>query len=91
LGIAEAVGPINNDPASEDRFAQAHAAIEKAQTLAPMLLKVTRHNRRACQTLSRRSKSDLHAAAEQYRDAMRDVVKRFPDDLDAAIFFAEAE
>jgi len=33
-GIAEAVGPNYNDPASEDRFVQAHAAIEKAQTLA---------------------------------------------------------
>ena len=33
-GIAEAVGPNYNDPASEDRFAQAHAAIEKAQALA---------------------------------------------------------
>ena len=35
-------------------------------------------------------KSDLRAAAEQYRDTMRDVVKRFPDDLDAATLFAEA-
>ncbi len=34
-GVAEAVGPNYNDPASEDRFAQAHAAIEKAQALAP--------------------------------------------------------
>src|SRR5438045_9357225 len=33
-GIAEAVGPNYNDPASEDRFVQAHAAIEKAQALA---------------------------------------------------------
>src|ERR1700726_1473949 len=33
-GVAEAVGPNYNDPASEDRFVQAHAAIEKAQTLA---------------------------------------------------------
>src|SRR6266853_5232277 len=32
-GIAEAVGPNYNDPASEGRFVQAHAAIEKAQTL----------------------------------------------------------
>src|SRR5207237_10116852 len=32
----------------------------------------------------------LRAAAEQYRDAMRGVMKRFPDDLDAATLFAEA-
>src|SRR6202007_1054734 len=29
-GVAEAVGPNYNDPASEDRFKQAHAAIQKA-------------------------------------------------------------
>src|SRR5260370_1689697 len=34
-GIAEAVGPNYNDPASEDRFAQAHAAIDKPQPLPP--------------------------------------------------------
>jgi len=32
-GVAEAVGPNYNDPASDERFAQAHAAIEKALTL----------------------------------------------------------
>src|SRR2546423_5123674 len=33
-GVAEAVGPNYNDPASEDRFMQAHQAVEKAQSLA---------------------------------------------------------
>src|SRR5260221_10063201 len=33
-GIAEAVGPNYNDPASEDRFVQAHQAIEKAASRA---------------------------------------------------------
>src|SRR6266496_6483883 len=32
-GIAEAVGPNYNDPASEDRFKQAHEAIQKAVAL----------------------------------------------------------
>src|ERR1043166_8916014 len=32
-GIAEAVGPNYNDPASEERFAQAHTAIGKAELL----------------------------------------------------------
>jgi tetratricopeptide (TPR) repeat protein len=35
-------------------------------------------------------KSDLKKAAEDYRDAMRQVVSEFPDDLDAATLFAEA-
>src|SRR5262249_55328490 len=34
--------------------------------------------------------ADLRQAAEQYHAAMRDVVKQFPDDLDAATLFAEA-
>jgi len=90
-GIAEAVGPNYNDPASEDRFVQAHAAIEKAQALAA---DAPESDRAYIAALAKRfpadPKSDLHAAAEQYRDAMRDVVKRFPDDLDAATLFAEA-
>src|SRR6202008_1404836 len=35
-------------------------------------------------------KSDRRAATEQYRDAMRDLVNSYPDDLDAAVLFAEA-
>ena len=34
--------------------------------------------------------SDLKKAAEDYRDAMREVVRQFPDDLDAATLFAES-
>jgi tetratricopeptide (TPR) repeat protein len=90
-GIAEAVGPNYNDPASEDRFVQAHAAIEKAQALAA---DASESDKVYIAALAKRfpadPQSDLHAAAEQYRDAMREVVKRFPDDLDAATLFAEA-
>ena len=35
-------------------------------------------------------KADRRKAAEEYRDAMREVVKKFPDDLDAATLFAES-
>jgi tetratricopeptide (TPR) repeat protein len=90
-GIAESVGPNYNDPASERRFAQAHAAIEKAQTFAP---DASESDQAYIDALAKRfpadPQSDLHAAAEEYRDAMRDVAKRFPDDLDAATLFAEA-
>src|SRR6266849_2581105 len=90
-GIAEAVGPNYNDPASEDRFGQAHAAIEKALTLGA---DASASDQAYIIALARRfpadPKSDLRAALEQYRDAMREVVKQFPDDLDAATLFAEA-
>jgi len=90
-GIAEAVGPNYNDPASEDRFVQAHQAIEKAAGLAE---DASESDRAYIAALARRfpadTKSDLRAALEDYRDAMRDVTKKFPDDLDAATLFAEA-
>jgi tetratricopeptide (TPR) repeat protein len=90
-GIAEAVGPNYNDPASEDRFVQAHAAIEKAQALAA---DTSESDKAYIDALAKRfpadPKSDLRVAAEQHRDAMRELMKRFPDDLDAATLFAEA-
>src|SRR5882724_5886495 len=90
-GVAEAVGPNYNDPASQDRFAQAHTAIAKAETLAA---DASESDKAYIAALAKRfpadPKSDLRAAAEQSRDAMREVVKRFPDDLDAATLLAEA-
>jgi tetratricopeptide (TPR) repeat protein len=90
-GIAEAVGPNYNDPASEDRFVQAHQAIEKAASLAD---DASESDQAYIAALAKRfpadPKSDLRSAAEEYRDAMREVSKKFPDDLDAATLFAEA-
>src|SRR5689334_3737064 len=90
-GIAEAVGPNYNDPASEERFVQAHQAIEKAASLAE---DASEAEKAYIAALSKRfpadPKSDLRAAAEEYRDAMREVSKKFPDDLDAATLFAES-
>jgi tetratricopeptide (TPR) repeat protein len=90
-GIAEAVGPNYNDPASEDRFVQAHQAIERAENLADS---ASESDQAYIAALAKRfpadPKSDLRAAAEEYRDSMREVTKRFPEDLDAATLFAEA-
>jgi tetratricopeptide (TPR) repeat protein len=90
-GIAEAVGPNYNDPASEDRFKQAHAAIQKAVDLSSG---AGDSERAYVAAMAKRfpadPKADLRKAAEDYRDAMRELVKSFPDDLDAATLFAEA-
>jgi tetratricopeptide (TPR) repeat protein len=90
-GIAEAVGPNYNDPASEDRFKQAHDAIQKASDLSA---NASPSERAYIAAMALRfpadPKSDLRKAAEQYRDAMREVVKTYPDDLDAATLFAES-
>ncbi len=90
-GVAEAVGPNYNDPASEDRFKQAHEAIAKALSLSA---NATPSEREYVAAMAVRfpadPKGDLKKAAEDYRDAMRELVKHNPDDLDAATLFAEA-
>jgi len=90
-GVAEAVGPNYNDPASEDRFKQAHEAIAKALSLSA---NATPSEREYVAAMAVRfpadPKADLKKAAEDYHDAMRELVKHNPDDLDAATLFAEA-
>ncbi|PYU10712.1 MAG: hypothetical protein DMG37_19380 [Acidobacteria bacterium] len=90
-GVAEAVGPNYNDPASDDRFVKAHEAIAKAQSLAA---EASESDKAYIDALAKRfpadTSADRRAALEQYRDAMREVMKRFPDDLDAATLSAEA-
>ena len=90
-GIAEAVGPNYNDPASDDRFRQAHDAIQKAVELSSA---APANEQAYINAMAKRfpadAKADRRKAAEDYRDAMREVVKNFPDDLDAATLFAES-
>jgi tetratricopeptide (TPR) repeat protein len=90
-GVAEAVGPNYNDPADPDRYKHAHDAVQKAVDLS---VDASTSDQAYIQALAKRfpadPKSDLKKAAEDYRDAMRQVVSEFPDDLDAATLFAEA-
>jgi tetratricopeptide (TPR) repeat protein len=90
-GIAEAVGPNYNDPASEDRFKQAHEAIQKGVDVSA---NASESERAYVLAMAKRfpadPKSDLRKAAEDYHDAMRQVAKNNPDDLDAATLFAES-
>lgn len=90
-GIAEAVGPNYNDPASDDRFQAAHGAIQKAVDLSA---DASPSEKAYIQAMAKRfpadPKADRRKAAEDYHDAMREVAKNFPDDLDAATLFAES-
>src|SRR6202790_4465774 len=90
-GIAEAVGPNYNDPASEERFKQAHAAIQKAVDLSS---NASASEQAYIQAMAKRFPADpnanLRKAAEDYHDAMREVSTKYPDDLDAATLFAES-
>src|ERR1700689_1338548 len=90
-GIAEAVGPNYNDPASEDRFKQAHEAIQKAVDLSGTASEAERGYISAmAKRFPADPKADRRKAAEDYHDAMRELVKNNPDDLDAATLFAES-
>ncbi len=90
-GVAEAVGPNYNDPADPDRYKHAHDAVQKAVELSA---DASPSDQAYIHALATRfpadPNSDLKKAAEDYRDAMRQVVREFPDDLDAATLFAEA-
>ena len=90
-GVAEAVGPNYNDPASPERFKRAHDAVQKAVELSAS---ASASDQAYIHALAKRfpgdANADLRKAAEDYRDAMREVVRQFPDDLDAATLFAES-
>ena len=90
-GVAEAVGPNYNDPASDERFAKAHEAIQKASDLASAS---SASEQAYIAAMVKRfpadPKADRRQAAESYHDAMRGVMQQYPDDLDAATLFAES-
>lgn len=90
-GVAEAVGPNYNDPADPDRYQRAHDAVQKAVDLSS---DAPPSEQAYIQAMAKRfpadPNSDLKKAAEDYRDAMREVARQFPDDLDAATLFAES-
>jgi len=90
-GVAEAVGPNYNDPADPERYKHAHEAVQMAVDLSSG---ASPSEQAYIQAMAKRfpadPDSDLKKAAEDYRDAMREVARQFPDDLDAATLFAES-
>ena len=90
-GIALAVGPNYNMDVDPDREKQAFEAIQKARALEG---NGTENDRAYVEALARRyssdPKADLKALAVDYKNAMRGVAERYPDDLDAATLYAES-
>jgi tetratricopeptide (TPR) repeat protein len=90
-GIALALGPNINldvDPAGEKR---AYDAARKALSMAPG---APENERAYIEALAKRysddPKADLKKLAVDYKNAMGELVKRYPDDLDAATLYAES-
>ncbi|HTK95161.1 MAG TPA: hypothetical protein VL382_05945, partial [Terriglobales bacterium] len=90
-GIAYAVGPNYNLPIDWQREEIAYNAIAKAKALGE---KATASERAYIGALATRftndKNADLHQLDVTYADRMRDVMRAYPDDLDAATFFAES-
>jgi tetratricopeptide (TPR) repeat protein len=90
-GIALALGPNYNMPPQPDREEKAWKAIERAVVLAK---KAPDHEQAYVNALTTRyskdPNADRHQLAIQYREAMRQVHSRYPDDLDAATLYAES-
>src|SRR5262245_18081442 len=90
-GIALAEGSNYNSPTDADREKTALAAIQQAERLSAG---ATPEERALIQALAKRHSADPLAKRDAldraYADAMRDVARQFPDDLEAATFHADA-
>ncbi len=90
-GIAYAVGPNYNLPVDEAREKAAYEAIQKALSLSS---KGPESERAYIEALAKRYSNDPQPnygqLALNFKDAMRDLSTRYPDDLDAATLYAES-
>ncbi|MDM7921554.1 MAG: hypothetical protein QUS14_04565 [Pyrinomonadaceae bacterium] len=90
-GMALGLGANYNDPANTDRFARAYTELQKAIALAP---KASKAEQDYIAALSKRYSADPNASAAAlaaaYKAAMAELVKNYPDDLDAATLYAES-
>src|SRR5688500_5847219 len=90
-GASLGLGANYNDPANPDRFAQAYVYLQKALEHAP---KASEAERAYINALAKRYSKDPNAdkakRASDYRMAMAELVKQYPDDLDAATLYAES-
>ncbi len=90
-GIAMTEGSNYNSPTDADREKAALAAVQHAERLATGARPV---ERALIQALGKRHSADPAAKREEldraYADAMREVARQYPDDLEAATFFADA-
>ena len=90
-GAALGLGANYNDAANRERFAQAYGFISRAELLAP---NASPAEQAYIKALAKRYSSDPSTDPKQlaaaYTAAMADLVKAYPDDLDAATLYAES-
>jgi tetratricopeptide (TPR) repeat protein len=90
-GISFALGANINMPMHPDAVPKAYAALVKAQELAG---KAGKNEQAYIEALAKRyaenPPKDRAPLDKSFAEAMRELAKQFPDDLDAATLFAEA-
>jgi hypothetical protein len=90
-GISNALGPNYNDPANPERMKAAFDALQKAKSLAAS---GSENERAYIAALAARYSDDPNAdvkkMARDYANAMGELAKKYPDDLDAATIYAES-
>ncbi|MEP7308242.1 MAG: hypothetical protein ABJA98_22290 [Acidobacteriota bacterium] len=90
-GIAWALGPNYNLDVDDERAKQANSAIAEALRLSKSGSEAERAYIDAMAIrFPTDAKPDRAALARNYADAMRDLSRRYPDDLDAATLYAES-
>jgi tetratricopeptide (TPR) repeat protein len=90
-GVALALGPNINMDVDLAREQAATDAAQKALALAKNKPEIERAYIEAlCKRYSIDPKADLKKLAVDYKNAMGDLVKKYPDDLDAATLYAES-
>jgi tetratricopeptide (TPR) repeat protein len=90
-GVALAYGPNINKPMDPEDASKAWDALAKAQELAGNASDVERGYISALsKRYAKTPPADRTALDKAYADAMRKLVKQFPDDLDATTLFAES-
>jgi tetratricopeptide (TPR) repeat protein len=90
-GVALALGPCINLDVDPPHEKAAYEAVQKAMSLSPG---VTESERAYIQALAKRYSADpgvnLRKLDVDYAHAMRELSRRYPDDLDAATLYAES-
>ncbi len=90
-GVALSLGSNYNVPADGPALVEAYSNLQKAIALAP---KASEHDRAYINALSKRYSSDINADKRKlevdYKTAMGELAKNYPDDLDAATLYAES-
>ena len=90
-GVALAIGPNYNLDVDPDREKAAYDAIQKALSLAAHASPAERAFIEAlAKRYSNDPKPDFKKLAVDYKNAMRELTLRFPDDLDAATLYADS-